>query len=1160
MNENIRCRALAENGSRCKYKVINNNQCCTRCHADMENYTDEMFANLKLCKNCPRPRWRYFPDSDRCFSCQKKRNICMGKQKNGNPCKKSVMGNNRFCMRNHKYMETYTNDMLNNLKKCSGCNREIYAGYFNEDLKTCIDCQSKCENNRKKQRKYNETKEKCIYNDCMYLAKEKGYCAKHKLQIFVNETEQKKLKVCGNYLRGCRVRLSLDYPKKKCDTCLEKQRQIDNKRYNKKKEKMIKNRNDEIFYCIECKQSRNISSFLKNNNKYSLTCLDCRNIKAKRDRNRNRQNVKTNEHVIKEIIKCANKRKIRYELDFDFALKKIKESCYYCGQYESKKNDYGVEYSSMSFDRYDNDKYYTADNIVTACTKCNFMKYTHTVDDFIRYCKNIYDNFGSENYWTPDEWKHVRYGGINRHRNDCRRHGKKTEITKKQYENIVSKKCYYCNNTNNPYQIGIDRIDSNIGYTSKNKLVASCGICNFMKKDVDIDSFYNKILEILLFNGYIDHDIYNSKLRIIKRKTKFEWVAQQLSKIFKYDDKNNKDRRKIYNFPKPSKHYINMIWKGFAIDNIEPELEFCEEQEQIHIWSFYRLTISSHYPSKINNLDIKILIRDRFTKKYIGITGLCVSRPNWSDRTTIGKIIKHKNVYNISTCVAIPPFSYNFNVGKLITMLMFSKEVYEYMLKKNIILAGLMTYSLHGDSVQYDNLDELKCVGHTKPFGSDNTRVPAKVYDNMKKIMRKKKMPILKHKINNVKLFCSKFGIIDASYHGIKRGIYFGTTGRYSLEYLNEKTLEFVPNLDTVETIAQKWYVKYAIPRINDLIKRNKIMVNYDYDTYYADESSYNRNKKKKCLMKHKSVQDDINDQNRKRQIINHWILNRTNTSLTQMAKYLKNNKDIDIDRRSISKLIFHDTYDITNKNIIDKIQKHVKIRNSLLIDASNDIIKSTRIDNILINEFDYIDNKNNINVMEVNLKKPKLYVLSQKYDKLELFSRTNYKYENIKTGIWILSSANDYDNILSMRYKNIENIEKYDVSYNNFDQIIFKLCISQTDREIKLSNLNIINSPLKITGKNNIFCDATRKKLTRNIKSNIGLIYDTFLKKYIIVSIDLTVMSMTNCYDKYCICNYCHSFRTTLCTHCDKYNELCEKYIMSLTKQKNMNTLCHNQ
>jgi hypothetical protein len=70
---------------------------------------------------------------------------------------------------------------------------------------------------------------------------------------------------------------------------------------------------------------------------------------------------------------------------------------------------------------------------------------------------------------------------------------------------------------------------------------------------------------------------------------------------------------------------------------------------------------------------------------------------------------------NMSTCVSLQPFGYNFNGGKLLATLAFSKEVLTYFQNKyNEPLLGITTTSLYGKSIQYDRLIHLKFVGYTK--------------------------------------------------------------------------------------------------------------------------------------------------------------------------------------------------------------------------------------------------------------------------------------------------------------------------------------------------------------------------------------------------------------------------------------------------------------
>lgn len=147
------CRGLTEDRKQCRNIVEDGKQCCNRSHADMENYTDEMFENVKKCKFCPRPRWRYFEGFDRCSKCQEKLitsgiKFCMGEQQNGQQCRIKVTDGKRFCLRNHSYMEEYTDAMLNDLKRCKSCRQKIYAGYFSGENKTCNNCVKRGEKNR----------------------------------------------------------------------------------------------------------------------------------------------------------------------------------------------------------------------------------------------------------------------------------------------------------------------------------------------------------------------------------------------------------------------------------------------------------------------------------------------------------------------------------------------------------------------------------------------------------------------------------------------------------------------------------------------------------------------------------------------------------------------------------------------------------------------------------------------------------------------------------------------------------------------------------------------------------------------------------------------------------------------------------------------------
>lgn len=81
---------------------------------------------------------------------------------------------------------------------------------------------------------------------------------------------------------------------------------------------------------------------------------------------------------------------------------------------------------------------------------------------------------------------------------------------------------------------------------------------------------------------------------------------------------------------------------------------------------------------------------------------------------------------NMSTCVPLQPFGFNFNGGKLLASLVFSQEVQEYFQQKyNEPLLGITTTSLYGKSIQYDRLECLKFVGYTK--GNSVQNIPSEV-------------------------------------------------------------------------------------------------------------------------------------------------------------------------------------------------------------------------------------------------------------------------------------------------------------------------------------------------------------------------------------------------------------------------------------------------
>lgn len=336
-------------------------------------------------------------------------------------------------------------------------------------------------------------------------------------------------------------------------------------------------------------------------------------------------------------------------------------------------------------------------------------------------------------------------------------------------------------------------------------------------------------------------------MKVPKEITK-EWLRDKFIKLNEStEQKTFIDNRGKYTPLQKSSYYESLVYNTYTIDNFDPEIEFCESKEQFDIWMFFRLKIASFPYEKTKGRNIKMLIRDKTTKKYIGITSLgsdilyCEARDKyigWSNDQRIKKG-KLSNIMNITTCVGIPPFSFNFNGGKLITMLMFSHEVYDYFIKKyKDELAALTTFSLYGKGIQYDRLKELKYIGSTKGFGT--MHIPDELWECAKKYIKKNNLEFGKY---NKKTHVLKklSGHFDLDHNILKheniRGIYLGYLGENSKNFLCGKENIFVPNLETCKQIGEKWKERWANQRFINLLNTKRLMIKYDFSKNVLSEN-----------------------------------------------------------------------------------------------------------------------------------------------------------------------------------------------------------------------------------------------------------------------------------------------------------------------------------
>jgi len=82
------------------------------------------------------------------------------------------------------------------------------------------------------------------------------------------------------------------------------------------------------------------------------------------------------------------------------------------------------------------------------------------------------------------------------YKRNAKRSNKAFNLSKKDFITLTNEKCYYCGECEKDKRlVGIDRVNSNLGYSYKN-CVPCCSICNKMKMSLLIEIFMDKINKI----------------------------------------------------------------------------------------------------------------------------------------------------------------------------------------------------------------------------------------------------------------------------------------------------------------------------------------------------------------------------------------------------------------------------------------------------------------------------------------------------------------------------------------------------------------------------------------------------------------------------------------------------------------------------------------
>lgn len=257
-------------------------------------------------------------------------------------------------------------------------------------------------------------------------------------------------------------------------------------------------------------------------------------------------------------------------------------------------------------------------------------------------------------------------------------------------------------------------------------------------------------------------------------------------------------------------------------------LEEVKTKEQSDLWSYFKISTSSIATNKNPGKLIRFLVKEVYSEKYIGILALGDDILNSKDRdTSIGWDMdnhyrKMKNIVNIWCCVGLQPLAFNYNIGKLLCSLCFSKEVFDaFKNKYNCKIAAITTFGVNGRAPQYECLKCIKHIGYTKGYGTQH--LSKKLYFKAIKLLNENGYHLSGSTMKIWRFIFKKLQIPTILLnHGIFRAIYIGYTSKDSKQYLQGYLNNFECEMESVEIITEKWKNRWGKRRIDNLIKSGK--------------------------------------------------------------------------------------------------------------------------------------------------------------------------------------------------------------------------------------------------------------------------------------------------------------------------------------------------
>lgn len=268
-------------------------------------------------------------------------------------------------------------------------------------------------------------------------------------------------------------------------------------------------------------------------------------------------------------------------------------------------------------------------------------------------------------------------------------------------------------------------------------------------------------------------------------------------------------------------------------DNIIPELIPVDSTKALwKTWKSIEEHVSSFPFRRSPGRNNYFLIKNQYDNKNLGIIDVAADFLALGPRDRhIGwnkeeRVLRNRNIANISVCVPTRHFGYNMTGGKLLTLLAASDVVGNHWKQRyGDDLAGLTVTSLYGRGVQYNRLKHFNYLGLTQ--GQGTVQISEDLYQEMRLVVEEEEGEIpggrftsgKNSRINIIRKASDYLGI-DArvlTTHGNRRGIYWCDRAENTSEFLRGIDKELKVKDLSIESLTNHWRERWAYKRIENL-------------------------------------------------------------------------------------------------------------------------------------------------------------------------------------------------------------------------------------------------------------------------------------------------------------------------------------------------------